>query len=272
MDLVTITDHDSIDGCLELLDRYPDADDFVVGEEISCRLPDGDVEVHLGVYGLNERVHRDVQPLRGNVFDVTGYLRQQRVFFCLNHLLHFYRGQTPLLAYLRLLDEVPALETRNGTMLPAHNRLVERIADGHAGRTWSKIGGTDAHTLRRIGRTWTEARAGNKAQFLDALRAGAGTPGGAHGGAAALSGDIYGVVFRYIRSLVGVGPRDHAGVERAACLTFSALSLPCQFMPFVMAARAKRRERHVVAHVQALLTPTLQKGADGGTILRRADA
>ena len=42
MDLVTITDHDSIDGCLEFLDRHPDATDFIVGEEVSCRLPDGD--------------------------------------------------------------------------------------------------------------------------------------------------------------------------------------------------------------------------------------
>ena len=44
--------------------------DVIVGEEVSCRLPDGDIEVHLGVYGMTEALHRDLQPLRRNVFDV----------------------------------------------------------------------------------------------------------------------------------------------------------------------------------------------------------
>ncbi len=50
------------------------------------------------------------------------------MFFALNHLLHFYRGQIPLDALPPLLDEVPALEVRNGTMLSAHNVLVEQLA------------------------------------------------------------------------------------------------------------------------------------------------
>ena len=39
MDLVAITDHDSIDGGLELLSRAPDDRDVILGEEISCWLP-----------------------------------------------------------------------------------------------------------------------------------------------------------------------------------------------------------------------------------------
>ncbi len=133
MDLVTITDHDSIDGCLELLNRSPDLENFVIGEEVSCRFPDGDIEVHLGVYGMTEALHRELQPLRGNVFDVIACLRAHDVFFTLNHLLHFYRGQAPLASYLRLALEVPALEVRNGAMLPEHNSLIEQYAACHAG-------------------------------------------------------------------------------------------------------------------------------------------
>ncbi len=102
MDVVTITDHDSIGGCLEFLERHPDATDFIVGEEVSCRFPDGDIEVHLGVYGTTEQLHRELQPLRRNVFDVIALLRERDVFFALNHLLFFYRGQAPLDSYLRL--------------------------------------------------------------------------------------------------------------------------------------------------------------------------
>ena len=70
MDIVTITDHDSIDGCLELFDRFPGASDILMGEEVSCTFPDGDIDVHLAVYGMTEALHRDVQPLRRNVFEV----------------------------------------------------------------------------------------------------------------------------------------------------------------------------------------------------------
>ena len=132
MDLVTITDHDSIGGCLEYLDRHPDASDFFISEEVSCRLPQGDVEVHLGVYGMDERLHRELQPLRRDVFEVTARLREAGVFFVLNHLLHFYRRQLPLDTYLELLDEVPGVEARNGAMLREHNaaRRANRDRDG----------------------------------------------------------------------------------------------------------------------------------------------
>src|SRR5437667_12827481 len=68
MDVVTITDHDSIDGCLAFLERHPDANDFFISEEIECRFPGADLKVHIGAYGIDEREHREIQPLRRNVF------------------------------------------------------------------------------------------------------------------------------------------------------------------------------------------------------------
>ncbi len=249
MDLVTITDHDTLDGCLDFLERHPDAADFIAGEEVSCRFPDGDIEVHLGVYGMTEALHRDLQPLRQNVFEVTARLREEGVFFALNHLLHFYRYQASLDSYLRLLFEVPALEARNGAMSTAHNLMIEQCAQS-ASPALSMIGGSDAHTLRRVGRTWTEVpTASNADEFLAGLRMGTCRPGGEHGGTMALAGDVYGVVFRYIASLAGVGPKDHVGLERLGCGAFSAASLPFQFVPLLVAAIAKSRERQIVSRV-----------------------
>jgi predicted metal-dependent phosphoesterase TrpH len=253
MDLVAITDHDSISGALELLDRLPDASDVIVGEEVSCRFADGDIEVHLGVYGMTEPLHRNIQPLRGNVFEVTSFLRAHGLFFSLNHLLHFYRRQTPLDNYLRLLDEVPALEARNGTMVPAHNELVEAIAARwrSAGRPGlAVIGGSDAHTLRRIGRTWTQAPGRTREEFMTSLRHGLASPGGSHGGTWAVTGDAYVVIASYIRSLCGIGVVDLSGASRAACLAFSAVSLPFQFLPLVIAATGKVGELREVQHAR----------------------
>jgi len=249
MTIVTITDHDSLDGSLELRDRFPDADDILMGEEVSCRLPDGDIEVHLGVYGMTEALHRDLQPLRRNVFDVFARLREANVFFALNHLFHFYSGQVPLESYLRLVPLVPALEVRNGTMTPAHNLLIERIRERSSGV--AAVAGSDAHTLRRIGRTWTTAPGGTAAEFLASLRAGLGRPGGCHGGTRAVAGDAYGVVARYCASIYGWGPHDHHGWHRLACAICIGLSAPLQFLPALMPAIRKMHESRTVASAEA---------------------
>jgi predicted metal-dependent phosphoesterase TrpH len=264
MDIVTITDHDSIAGCVELLSRMPDATDILTGEEVSCRVPDTDLEVHLGVYGLNERDHDELQRLRGNVFETIEYLRGAGLFFALNHLLHFFRHQLPLDEYLRLLALVPAIEVQNGTMLAAHNALVAATwaARYPAGTRAPVVAGSDAHTLRRIGRTWTEAPGRTAGEFLESLRAGLGQAAGAHGGSLTVAGDAYGVVARYGASVLGHGPKDHKGWHRLMCAACVIASPPAQFLPLVIAMTGKRAERRIVREVSnALRTDALVPAA-----------
>jgi predicted metal-dependent phosphoesterase TrpH len=267
MDLVAITDHDTIDGALALLERLPNASDIIVGEEVSCWFPDGGPQVHFGVYGMTEALHREIQPLRRNAFEVAARLQAADVLFALNHLVHFYDPRQPLDDYLRLLDIVPAIEVRNGTMVPPHNRLVEQI--GHA---WSRparraglaaVAGSDAHTLRRVGTTWTEAPGRNREEFLYSVRSGLGRPGGRDGGARVVSGDAYGVIRGYIASLVGFEPRDHHGWRRTACLSFALASLPFQFIPLAIATTGKTRERRKVRQVARRLQAGLRSAGAG---------
>jgi predicted metal-dependent phosphoesterase TrpH len=266
MDLVTITDHDSIEGCLEVLDANPDAADFFVSEEVSCRFPGADIEVHLGVYGMTEALHAEIQGVRDNVWEVAAALREAGVFFSLNHLLHFYRGQVPLADYLRLLHEVPGLETRNGTMLPAHNQLAALIADRHEGTArLGEVGGSDAHTLRRIGRTWTAAPGRTVADFLESLARGRSVVGGAHGRAVTVAADAYGVIGSYVASLAGIGPRDHAAAHRLACLLFAMVSAPAQFLPCAIALSGKRAEAREVRRARAQLAGWLDAGCESSS-------
>jgi hypothetical protein len=245
MDLVCITDHDSIDGALELLDRHPGADDVIVGEEVTCYFPGSDLEVHIAAYDMTEARHRDV--------------RAAGVPFALNHLLHFYRGQVPFESYLQLLDEVPALEVRNGTMLPGHNMLSEQIAAGWVRqpdlRHLAMIAGSDAHTLRRVGLTWTEAPGRTREEFLANVWSGHGRPEGRHGSIGAVSGDAYGVVGAYMAALAGFGPRDVRSWRRAGCLAFAAASIPFQFVPLAVAAARKLAERREVERARLSMAP-----------------
>lgn len=250
MDLVAITDHDSLEGGLELLSRLPDHSDVILGEEISCWLPDAALEVHFGAYGMTEALHRAIQPLRGNAFEVAACLREAGVFFAFNHPFHFYRGQIPLSRLVELVELAPAVETRNGAMLPQHNLLVESLA---ASRGLAQIGGSDAHTLRRVGRTWTAAPGATREEFLRNLAAGRGRVEGSHGGTLALSGDIYGVIARYWLGLLGLQRLELGRGRRAFGLAFSVASLPFEFIPFVLAARSKRHEARWVGRSAAAL-------------------
>jgi hypothetical protein len=246
MDLVCLTDHDSLDGCLEFLDAHPDAPDFIIGEEISCQVPDVPrLRVHLGAVGMTERVHRDLQPLRSNVFDVAAFLRAERVFFSLNHLFLLFRDEWPAAQYVsKLVGVAPGLEVLNGAALPENNALVAVIA-GDARRSGLRItdtAGSDAHTLRWIGTAYTETPATSRAQFLADLAEGRSRVGGLSGGRARLASDIYGIIVQHWASLAGLTRSDVHGLPRLVATALSVALLPLQFVPAIVATRMKANE------------------------------
>jgi len=264
MDLVAITDHDSIEGGLELLSRAPDGRDVILGEEVSCWLPVDAaagpakrVEVHFGTWGMTETAHRELQSLRGNALEVAAYLRQAGIFFAFNHPFHYYQGQLPLERYLDLLiDAAPAIETRNGAMLPAHNALAAAMARA---RGKVVVGGSDAHTLRRVGTTWTAAPGATREEFLSNVAAGRGRVGGVHGGTIQLAADIYGVIAQYWLSLIGLRRHEISVPRRILGASFSLATLPGEFVPLIVAARSKQREARWVASSAATLGVAMGK-------------
>ena len=245
MDLVCLTDHNSIDGCLEFLDAHPDAPDFLVGEEIECVFPDvPDLRIHLGAIGMTERRHREIQPLRGNAFELAAYLREERVFFAVNHLFFFFRAdQISLQTYVeRMLTLAPAIEIHNGAMRAEHNRLVSALRDAAVARgaTLALSGGSDAHTLASVGTAYTETDGSTRDEFLAHLAAGRARTGGRHGTVGRMSTEIYGVILKHWRSLVGLDRSELQMRERivsAACAV--ALAAPTLVVPALVALGQK---------------------------------
>src|SRR5580765_4374636 len=72
MSLVTVTDHDSIDAG-EVLRRHPD---FFLSEEVTARMPSG-TEIHIGVYGITERDHFEIQRRRKDFIALLMYLTER---------------------------------------------------------------------------------------------------------------------------------------------------------------------------------------------------
>jgi predicted metal-dependent phosphoesterase TrpH len=251
MDLVTLTDHDSIDGCLELLGSHPDASDILMGEEIGCRVPGTGLRLHLGALGLTESDHHDVQPLRGNVFEAAAFLRSRGVALVLHHPFHYFRGETDARSYLdQLLPIVHAVEVRNATMLAAHNALAAAVT-----RAWSlsrvgETGGSDAHVVRHVGAAFTEAAGRTGQEFLESLKRGESCAAGAHGTSARLAYEIYGVVLNYWAALLGIHPSGLTRAQRVGGVGWSLMSLPFQFIPLLVTLAQKRDERRRIARLQ----------------------
>jgi predicted metal-dependent phosphoesterase TrpH len=186
MDLVTVTDHDSIDAA-EHLRRYPD---FFLSEEVTCRTPSG-TEIHVGVYGIEERHHIELQRRRDDVPALAAYLREQRILFSINHVFSSLTGRRTERDFEMFEELFPAMETLNGHIPAANNRAAGRLAED-----WQKaaVGGSDAHTLGTLALTYTEvAGADNIVSYLEAIRHGHGQVAGASGSYAKLTQAVLGI-------------------------------------------------------------------------------
>jgi len=256
MSLVTITDHDTINGCLELLDAHPELPDFIIGEEVTAYLPGDRHRIHIGVYGLNEAQHREIHRLRWNAAELAAYLRQHDLFFALNHPFFRFGSRKRLGAFFeRVLRLFSAFEVRNGAMRREHNELVGRVVDllSQNGQRPGRVAGSDSHTLRRVGKTSTASHARSKEEFLDDLRAGRTVPAGRHGGHGAIAGDAYGVALRYLGNLAWDRLGDFRRGERIRSAALVTALAPLALAPLLIALRQNYEQRRLAEEVGASL-------------------
>jgi predicted metal-dependent phosphoesterase TrpH len=188
MSIVTLTDHDSIDAA-ESLRKHPD---FFLSEEVTVTMP-GKTEMHLGVYGITERDHAEIQRRRKDFISLMMYLTEKKLFFSVNHVFSGLTGRRLNEDFDWFASYVPAFESRNGQMWPRANESAERLA-ARLGKI--AVGGSDSHTIAGVGRTFTEVRgARNVEEFFSGLRAGKGQVHGEHGSYLKLTADVFSIVW-----------------------------------------------------------------------------
>jgi predicted metal-dependent phosphoesterase TrpH len=194
MDLVTVTDHDSIDA-VEPLGRFPD---FFLSEEVTCTLPSGN-QIHVGVYDITERQHLELHGRRGDIASFIAYCRENTILCAVNHVFSALTGGRNHADFAVLQEMFPALETLNGHIPHSCNREAETLST-----FWRKIplGGSDSHTLAELGRAFTEAPgARTKQEYLDALKAGHVRARGVSGG--------FGVLTKAVLTIGSNVPQEH---------------------------------------------------------------
>jgi glycosyltransferase involved in cell wall biosynthesis/predicted metal-dependent phosphoesterase TrpH len=178
MDFVTITDHDTIAGGLQLA-HLPDT---FLSEELTVRFRDEPQAVHVLCYGITPANHEWLQAHNDDVETCAAYLHEHDITCALAH--PFYAVEAPLTARhrRRLAQLFPIWETRNGSRAKELNLPAFVYIETHGG---TGIGGTDDHAGIDIGRTYTETPYAATAQeFLANIRVGDATSHGEQGSAA----------------------------------------------------------------------------------------
>jgi glycosyltransferase involved in cell wall biosynthesis len=169
MSHVTITDHNSINGALEIAHLT----DAFVSEEITTYFPEDGCKIHVLALNITEAQHAQIQRLRTNIFDLARYLKQENILNVVAHCLYAVNDRLSKTHFEQLL-----LCFRNFELNGARNKRendclkevltqlsesdINRLADKHDleptyPEAWNKClwGGSDDHSSLNIARTYT---------------------------------------------------------------------------------------------------------------------
>jgi glycosyltransferase involved in cell wall biosynthesis/predicted metal-dependent phosphoesterase TrpH len=177
MDFVTITDHDTIDGVLEIAE-LPDT---FISEELTAHFRGEPQAVHVLCLGITPDDHEWLATHSGDVEACAEYLDACGIVSALAH--PFFAVSAPLSSRhrRRLAELFPIWETRNGSRARELNMPAAIYVETQGGIA---VGGSDDHAGIDIGRTFTVApAAASPAEFLEHVRAGRVAPGGEQGSA-----------------------------------------------------------------------------------------
>jgi predicted metal-dependent phosphoesterase TrpH len=182
MDFVTITDHDSILGSLEIAPL----EKTFISQEITTKFPGNGCKVHVLAYGISESQHADIMKHRENVFDLVEYLNREQVFHGLAHPLFAVNDRLGLDHFEQCLLLFKNLELngsrdkfQNGTLMGILECLDSERIDFLSNKhdlapygeiPWKKrlIGGSDDHCGMNIARTYKEFHMEPMAENLSA--------------------------------------------------------------------------------------------------------
>jgi glycosyltransferase involved in cell wall biosynthesis len=221
MTLVTLTDHNSIDGVLELLDKG--LPDVFISSEMTTTFPEDGCNIHITIANVTPEQFKEADRLRTNVYEMVAYLDIQiaeeshnpkgnRIVYFMTHPLmstqnrpYGREGSLTVEHIEKAMLLCNAFEIQNGSRTLVLNDLtatllrsltpeiIDRLSIKHGiapkGHTpWLKavVGGSDDHAGINPGRTWTvfeyPGAAPTPNDLIDCVRQRDTRPGGQHGG------------------------------------------------------------------------------------------
>jgi glycosyltransferase involved in cell wall biosynthesis len=224
MRFVTLTDQNTIDGCLEIA-HMPDV---ILGEEVATVFPEDDCRIHVLVWGLNEAQHREIEKARESIYDLQAYLFAQNLAHSIAHPFHSLNGKLGPLHLQKLalmFRHFEGINGRYGELASASaqsllGNLTPRHIEIFNARTglepthpepWRKVftGGSDDHGGTHPAGAFTETAACATAEdFLQNIREGRCEAAGRAGTPLAMAHGTYSTAFEYAKARLPLKPGD----------------------------------------------------------------
>ncbi|MEI6562981.1 MAG: glycosyltransferase [bacterium] len=216
MDYVTISDHNCIDGALEIA-HLPGT---FISAELTTYFPEDGCKIHCLVQDITERQFSDLQIIRKNIYDLRKYLADEAILHVIAHPLFRVNDVLTVEHVEKLLLLFERFEAINGSRHPRagdltvalFSQLTEEqiwaMSDRHGiqpyGKTtWVKrfTGGSDDHSGLYAASAYTVTPPADSVQeFLAHLRAGRHEPRGTPGTSLRLAHSLYHIAYQYYRS------------------------------------------------------------------------
>jgi glycosyltransferase involved in cell wall biosynthesis len=215
MDFVTITDHDTIEGCLEI-SSYSDT---FISEQVTTYFPRDPCKINLLVWGISAAQHERIGGLREDIFDLQIFLQKEGIAHAVAHPLYSINGKLTtshlerLILLFRHFEGVNGLRDALLSDLARHictqltPEKIKAFAERHELKpthpeAWKKVmvGGSDDHGGLFVGSACTETPAASTPnEFLEHLRAGRCQARGQGGTPLALSHGFYNTLSCFIQ-------------------------------------------------------------------------
>jgi glycosyltransferase involved in cell wall biosynthesis len=213
MDYVTITDHNSISGALEIA-HLPGT---FLSSELTTYFPENGCKVHCLVWGITEKSFRDLDELRPDIYDLHRYLNENRIVHAIAHPLFRVNDRLTVDQFEKLILMFKRFESLNGSRHPRAGQLartvfenltpefIQTLADRHeiiptGSEPWKKTltGGSDDHSGLYTAEAHTVTpHAATVFDFLQHLGEGRHQPGGRAGTSVRLAHSLYGIAYSY---------------------------------------------------------------------------
>src|SRR5437016_10728769 len=215
MDYVTIADHDTIEGCLQIIDLPQ----VFISEQVTTYFPHDPCKLHIRVWGISEQQHREIEGVRDDIFELQRYLQMAQITHAVAHPLYSVNGQLDASHLERLILLFKHFEGINGLRDVLLSDLAQtlfsqltpdkidlfanrhNLAPTHA-EPWKKIlvGGSDDHGGKFMASAYTETpKAKTPAEFLAHVSAGRCEAKGQSGTPLALSHGFYNTFSGFIQ-------------------------------------------------------------------------
>lgn len=210
MHFFTLSDHNTIDGALEVAHH----DNAFISVEATVEFPEDKTPCHILVWGIDEALWDDMNRLRDDVYAFTAFLAGRDIPYALAHPLHRVGGSFTQYHLERSLLLFPLWEGRNGARPKDGNEVgcrmaaagtpefISKLADKHGIEPLNHgppglVAGSDDHGLFDVASTWTEFPPSSSCdEILDHLRGRRTVLAGSHGATQKMAHSVASLFFK----------------------------------------------------------------------------